>query len=268
MELYQLRTLVTIAEENHLTRAAERLYASQPAVSAHVKALEAEFGLKLFTRSRKGMRLTYAGKALLEKARSILASSNDLLSHARRLQGDVLGKVRIGLNTDPNILKIARFVQLMKRMYPRLRLQLAQSSSTRVLKYLKNQDFDGGYIMGENRFSEIQSLCLSPIEYMVAGPKNWKDRLSRASIKEIADFPWVITSDECPLSPIIDDLFGRPLHCFCKSVEADDETLKSLILAGAGIGLMYKHDALSAQKRAKSHFGTVGPFRRSCRSPI
>ena len=67
MELYHLKTFVTVAEERHLTRAAERLCVSQPAISAHIKALEEELGLALFERTPKGMLPTAAGEALLEE---------------------------------------------------------------------------------------------------------------------------------------------------------------------------------------------------------
>jgi DNA-binding transcriptional LysR family regulator len=251
MELYQLRTFVTVAEERHLTRAAERLYTSQPSVSAHIKALEEEFGVQLFTRSRKGMRLTDAGSDLLKKAMTILDSSKELLSHAQKLTGEVFGKVRVGLNTDPNVLRVASFVRFMKGLHPRVRLQLTQSSSTRVLKYLRTGEFDCGFIMGKNRFPDITAVCLNRIEFLVVGPKEWEDRLKGASIEEISDFPWVIASDACPLAPVIDEMFGKPFQCFCKSVEADDETMKSLILAGTGVGLMYKNDALAAHKQGK-----------------
>ena len=72
MELYQLKTFVAVAKEGHLTRAAKSLHTSQPAVSAHIKALEAELEIALFDRTPKGMDLTAAGKRLLDQAQTIL----------------------------------------------------------------------------------------------------------------------------------------------------------------------------------------------------
>ena len=62
MELYQLRTFLAIADEANLTRAAERVHTSAPAVSAQLKALEEELGVRLFERTPKGMVLTPAGE--------------------------------------------------------------------------------------------------------------------------------------------------------------------------------------------------------------
>ena len=86
MELYQLRTFVAVAEEGHLTRAAEKLFISQPAVSAHVKALEEELGVALFLRSARGMQLTREGAALKAQAEAALKSVGELLSQARALR--------------------------------------------------------------------------------------------------------------------------------------------------------------------------------------
>jgi DNA-binding transcriptional LysR family regulator len=64
MELYQLRIFLTIARTGNLTRAAERLNASQPAVSSQIKALEEELGVTLFARTPRGMELTQEGRIL------------------------------------------------------------------------------------------------------------------------------------------------------------------------------------------------------------
>src|SRR5512143_2849241 len=96
MELYQLRGFVAVAELGHLTRAAERLHLSQPALSAQIKALEDELGLQLFERNPAGMALTAAGKRLLPEATKILDDAAALHGKARAIQGEVAGHVREG----------------------------------------------------------------------------------------------------------------------------------------------------------------------------
>jgi DNA-binding transcriptional LysR family regulator len=76
MQLYLLRTFVTVAEQGHLTRAATLLHVTQPAISGQIKALEELLGLKLFERSPIGVRLTKAGEALLPKAAATLAAGS------------------------------------------------------------------------------------------------------------------------------------------------------------------------------------------------
>ena len=81
MEIYQLRTFVTVAQQGHLTQAAELLHLSQPAVTAQIKALEEEFGVALFERYPGGVQLTEAGKLILPDAQQILSQARSLLYH-------------------------------------------------------------------------------------------------------------------------------------------------------------------------------------------
>ena len=78
MEFYQLNTFVKVADEGNLTRAAERLFTSQPAISAQIKALEEELGVELFERSSRGMRLTAKGQLLYDQAAATLAAAEQL----------------------------------------------------------------------------------------------------------------------------------------------------------------------------------------------
>ena len=123
MEFYHLKTFVTVAEERHLTRAAERLFVSQPAISAHIKALEEELGLALFERTSKGMLPTAAGEALLARARRALAAVGEVGLHAQELRGEVIGAVRIGLNTDAGFLRLVELQSLLKARHPRLEIE-------------------------------------------------------------------------------------------------------------------------------------------------
>lgn len=91
MDLNQLKTFVTVAEEQHLTRAAERLFTSQPAVSAQLKALEESLDVVLFDRTPKGMKLTPSGEILLTQAQTVLDTANLIVSQAKAIKGEVIG---------------------------------------------------------------------------------------------------------------------------------------------------------------------------------
>ena len=73
MDLRQLENIVAIAEERSISRAAERLFISQPALSQQVSKLEARLGVPLFSRDKQGLSLTQAGKVYVENAKKILS---------------------------------------------------------------------------------------------------------------------------------------------------------------------------------------------------
>ena len=97
MELRHLRPFVAVAEELHFGRAAERLHVAQPAVSAQIRWLEKELGVRLLVRSSRSVRLTEAGRAFLEDARASLHLSERAVRRARRAASGEEGRVRVGL---------------------------------------------------------------------------------------------------------------------------------------------------------------------------
>ena len=85
MDLIQLRAFVTVAREGNLTRAAQRLSLTQPAVSLQIKSLQQSLGIVLFHRSPSGMRISSEGSKLLPLAEKVLQDSSELLDAARSL---------------------------------------------------------------------------------------------------------------------------------------------------------------------------------------
>ena len=84
MDFRQLSYFAAVAEERHLGRAAERLHISQPPLTRHIKALESDLGVQLFTRTPRGMLLTEAGETLLKDAHAILGMLRTSADRAHR----------------------------------------------------------------------------------------------------------------------------------------------------------------------------------------
>ncbi len=91
-----LRYFTVVAQEGNLTRAAERLFVSQPALTKQIRQLESQMGVRLFTRSRAGMTLTAAGRALAGHAPAVLADLDQALREAKSAASQAARVLRVG----------------------------------------------------------------------------------------------------------------------------------------------------------------------------
>src|SRR5918994_1044368 len=96
-ELRLIRYWVAVAEERNITRAAERLHISQPALSAAIKQLEAQLGVALLDRSGRVLGVTAAGELLLEEGRGLLREADRVAEAVRAQSGSTVGRLRIGM---------------------------------------------------------------------------------------------------------------------------------------------------------------------------
>jgi DNA-binding transcriptional LysR family regulator len=101
MELRQLRYFIAVAEEGHITRAAERLGMQQPPLSRQIKAIEREMDVQLFRRKARGVDLTDAGRAFLDDARAMLSHLDHALDTAKRAARGEQGQVSVGYTSSP-----------------------------------------------------------------------------------------------------------------------------------------------------------------------
>ncbi len=247
MELYQLKTFATVAEESHLTRAAERLNTSQPAVSAHIKALEAELGIKLFERTPKGMKLTPHGVLLKQRADQVLAAAETLRLAADQLKDELTGEARLGLHTDPQYLRATRILTEMMHRHPKLSVRYIQKMSWEVPAELRSANLDAAFAYARPDDDAIASHTLDRVDLVIVGPIAWENRLSKSSLSEMADLPWVWTSRQCPFYKISNKLFSDLGRQPVKTVITDQEsTIRKLVAAGVGLCLMTQVEASEA----------------------
>jgi DNA-binding transcriptional LysR family regulator len=252
MELYQLRTFAMVAEVGNLTRAAERLHTSQPAVSAHIKALEAELGLSLFERTPKGMQLTPAGAALKAKAAVALSAADAVRFEAKRLKDELTGTLRLGLHIDPQYLRVADLLTVLGRAHPGLKLHYLQRMTWEAPDELRASRLDAAFVNRVPEGAEFVAHHLETLSLVIAAPMAWKNRLQNSDWDTIISNPWVWAHPLCPIYGVADHLFAQLGHRPVSAVMADEESaIRNLVTCGAGLTLMMEKEARDPESDGK-----------------
>ncbi|TDR82252.1 LysR family transcriptional regulator [Paludibacterium purpuratum] len=246
MEIYQLRTFVTVAQQGHLTQAAELLHLSQPAVTAQIKALEEEVGLPLFERTAGGVTLTLAGQSLLPRAQSILDSARQLVDHARGLKGQPAGVARIGIALSPDILRIGTWAARLCQRFPLLDLRLSQGVTIDVLNKVRKHELEAGFFLGKNPYANVNSVLLCSLPFVVAMPCAWRDRLDSGQLRELGKLPWIGLSQFSSFNRLTSELW-RELNISPRKVAECDhlDALQELVTSGLGLALLREDVALT-----------------------
>src|SRR5437899_4636171 len=138
MELRHLRYFVAVAQEGHVTRAAEKLGMQQPPLSQQIRALEREVDAQLFVRHPRGVALTDAGRSFLADAEAILASAEHAAERARRTARGETGRIAVGFTTSaPFHPLVARAIREYRATRPDVSFVLEESSSGHRLAGLR-----------------------------------------------------------------------------------------------------------------------------------
>ena len=149
MDLRHLRYFVAVAEEGHVTRAAERLGIQQPPLSQQIKALEAELEVQLFRRKPRGVELTEAGAGLLIDARRILDEVDDALIKVRRTARGELGRLTIGFNVSAPFHPIMpRVLRDFRAASPGVSVTLREGASLELAEDVRKGRIDAAFVRG------------------------------------------------------------------------------------------------------------------------
>lgn len=170
MDIYQLKTFVTVAAEGSITKASELLFLSQPAVSAHIKALEDELGLQLFNRTAKGMSLSAQGLALLTKAEQLLQLQKELLLDAKRLKSELHGCVRLGSNRGSSAKLLGQLLNQLSTLYPQLDIRMQYGSSVEIQQAVLQGKVDAGFYTSIKPDQALHTIEVDSYGIYIAAP--------------------------------------------------------------------------------------------------
>jgi DNA-binding transcriptional LysR family regulator len=165
-----LRCFVTVAEEMHFGRAAERMNMSQPPFSRQIQILERILDVQLLERTSRSVKLTPAGQTFLPEARHILQLLDSATLLTKRIALGKTGSLKVGFTAMTAVGVLPRLVSAFRETFPNAELRLQEASSTDQLRKLHSSEIDIAIVRPPLPQSALQSLCLSSEPLIAAIP--------------------------------------------------------------------------------------------------
>ena len=169
VDFYPIKVFYAVACEKSFSRAADKLLRTQPAVSMAIRRLESDLGEKLIDRSGRELILTDAGRIVLEYARRFQNLQRELENSLAELRDNAAGRLVIGAN-ESTTLYLLRHLQRYRRAFPRVRVQVRRSLSSRVPEQLLSGDLELGVISydpGDHRL-EVRVIYNDRLAFVVS----------------------------------------------------------------------------------------------------
>jgi DNA-binding transcriptional LysR family regulator len=264
MELRQLRYFIAVAEEGHVTRAAERLGMQQPPLSQRIRALERELDVRLFRRKPRGVELTDAGSTLLAEARAILARMEHALAVTKRTARGEQGRIAIGFTSSaPFHPFVPRVIRAYRDAFPLVALTLEEGGTIELIDDLRDERIDVAFV--RTAIADQEGLMVSPLlqeAMMLALPRAHMlaRRTNKAvSLKALAEETFIVYRRHN--GPGLYDAILSACHAAGFSPRVGQEApriVSTLNLVAAGLGISLVPESLQSMRMDGVVFRRIG----------
>jgi len=236
MELRSIRYFVQVADEGSITRTADKIGIAQPALTRHIKQLEAELGTQLLTRLPRGVRLTTAGRDFLDHARAIMLEVARASEHVRSKAQTPRGRVVMGTSPTLAPLLLPRCVARARQQCPTVTLKVVEGFSPQLLDALLTGRLDLAVMTNPPRTNALAltPLCSEPL--VVISPPSTRGTRQAFSLAELSGTPFILTVG-------LRTLVEQQLAAFGVGVRIEAEidsieAIRRLLVAGVGMTIM------------------------------
>lgn len=236
VSLRQLEYFATAAEKGTITAAAQALHVSPGGVSVAISELESGLGVQLTLRRRaKGVALTPAGHRVLERARSILAETDELQDIARAMHGELTGTLRIGCFPTLSPWALPPTVAHLSEQHPALHVELLEASSDELQQQLHEGELDLCLMFANHIRTPLDTVTILPVRpQIVLAPSHQLAAHRQVALHELDGEPAILLS----LAPT-PDLVENILHSagFEPNIRwrsTNVETIRSMVARGLG----------------------------------
>jgi LysR family transcriptional regulator, nitrogen assimilation regulatory protein len=210
MDARQLRYFLRIVESRSISRAAADLRIAQSALSLHVANLEAELGVPLLVRSRRGIMPTECGELLVAKARLILGQLDNAVQEIRSYAADPAGNVTLGLPASIAAFFSAPLLMQIKYRYPNISLRVVDGVSADLLALTQESRIDLALVVevGEVSATGVERLVTERLYLVGAGPRRF-DRAASVRSTKLAGLPLILPGRNHGIRVVMEDFAER-----------------------------------------------------------
>jgi DNA-binding transcriptional LysR family regulator len=240
--LQQLRLFAAVAEQKSVTRAAEKVHLTQPAVSIQIKRLEAKVGMPLIEHIGKELHLTVAGEEVFDAAKDVLERLSDLETSLNDLRGEVAGPLNIHVVSSGKYF-LPHLMGSFVRRYPKVEPRLEITNRADLLSSLAKNQSDL-YIMGQppEGVPVVEYPFLENILVVVARPDHPLAGKKKIPLAKIAKERFVGRESGSGTRKAVEKLFNQKGLSIEAYIELDSaEGIKQGVIGGLGIGVLSKH---------------------------
>lgn len=242
MELRHLHYFITVAEELHFSRAADRLHISQPPLSQQIRDLEAELGVKLFERTKRQVHLTAAGKVFLERSYGVLAQLEQAIAATQQIGRGEVGQLAIGFVDSAMYTSLPEVLRVFREQFPAVELRLHELTTQEQIQALHHKQIDIGIVRSAISESGLSAECLLPESLVLALPETHPlSAQAQVSLSTLADELFILFPAK--MGPVF---YEQIIHScqqagFRPQVAQEAvqmQTIVGLVAAGLGIAIV------------------------------
>lgn len=244
MHSYRLQVFHAVAKYRSYSRAArEALHISQPAVSKHVQALEAELGVQLVQRVGKRVELTDAGRMVQQYAEQVLALTEETRRALLDLQGLQRGTLRLGASSTPGIYLLPPVLARYTQAYPGITLAVEIANSARVIAGVLNREWDLGVVGTTPHEAQIQvrPYCRDTL-MLIVPPQHRLAARSAVTLADLVGETWLLREAGSASGQVVERAL-RARHALQGHtlILQGSEGVKQAVIAGLGIAMASRY---------------------------
>ena len=241
LDLYQV--FYTVAKSGSLTKAAEELYISQPAVSRSIKQLETQLGVTLFTRTHRGMTLSaQGGKVIFNEVERALALLNEAENRIEEMKKSATGTIRIGASDTIFEYFLADKIVDFHQRFPGVKIELVADFTPDTIDKLKNDKIDVAFVnlpIETDDDLHLYGNCMRLNDIFITSDKYPELTSGKVPLFELKKYPLITMDQNTVARKSLDAFLSRLGLSFDPAIEVGSwELMKRLVKKGMGIGVV------------------------------